>query len=242
MHHAHAAQAVLCGLAHEGGERSRASSRRRPCRSISPWMPRRRGAACARRRCRCRGGESSAHRRCRAASRHRIRREIASRSTAASSSSRCARRRRRRAAAAMRRVRGAAQRLHRADGAREEVALARSRAGVLALARGWPRAARALARAAPRGSGCSIARATGLARDLGSPHSRPLLGERHDLALADDQVVEHAHVDQRERALQRLRQGLVGARRLDRAAEGWLCASTTAAASMVQRALTTSRG
>ncbi len=40
------------------------------------------------------------------------------------------------------------------------------------------------------------------------------LGQRHHLALADDQVVEHPHVDQRQRALERLRQELVGARGL----------------------------
>src|SRR5574340_729672 len=40
------------------------------------------------------------------------------------------------------------------------------------------------------------------------------LGERDRLRGGNDDVIEHPHVDQCERALQRLRQELVGARRL----------------------------
>ena len=44
---------------------------------------------------------------------------------------------------------------------------------------------------------------------------QPPLGERHHgRAVTDDEVIEHAHVDQGERALQGLGQELVGARRL----------------------------
>ncbi len=47
-------------------------------------------------------------------------------------------------------------------------------------------------------------------------HSRPRSANETDCGAADDQMVEDAHVDERERALQRRGQELVGARRLGR--------------------------
>ena len=86
---AHAAQAGARRLAQEGGE-ALARLRRGAGRAgrSRPAAPRRRGAACERRRCRCRGGETTARRRSRAATRRRTRRRSIRRSAAASSRSR----------------------------------------------------------------------------------------------------------------------------------------------------------
>ena len=40
---------------------------------------------------------------------------------------------------------------------------------------------------------------------------QPAFGKRQDGAAGDDQVIEHPHIDQRQRRFQRLRQQLVGA-------------------------------
>ena len=61
-------------------------------------------------------------------------------------------------------------------------------------------------------------------------------------AAGDDEVVERADVDQRQRLLQRLRQELVGARLGSATPDGWLCAKITAAALRASAVLTTSRG
>ena len=75
VHHAHAAQALSCGFAQEGGELfARLVAVASRAGRSAPGSPSRRGAACARRRVRCRVGETTARRRFRAVSRRRSRR------------------------------------------------------------------------------------------------------------------------------------------------------------------------
>jgi hypothetical protein len=62
-----------------------------------------------------------------------------------------------------------------------------------------------------------------------APSQQPPLGKRHHLALAHHQVVEHAHVDQRQCALQRLGE-VSSARDGSARPDGWLCARITAPA------------
>ena len=74
-----------------------------------------------------------------------------------------------------------------------------------------------------------------------APLQQPPLGQRREPAAGDDEMVERADVDQRQRLLQRLRQELVGAAG-SATPDGWLWAKIIAAALRASAALTTSRG